>query len=113
VCKIKKWSNIDKNPIGTILEIIGTCGEFENESLVCLKRAHIKNVTDEVPKDVDKHLKGLIEDMGKGNIQDYVPRIDLSKELSIFFNKAFLCSEVLFNFLLAIPCLIRFAPLTF
>jgi protein SSD1 len=81
VCKIKKWSNIDKNPIGTILEIIGTCGEFENESLVCLKRAHIKNVTDEVPKDVDKHLKGLIEDMGKGNIPDYVPRIDLSKEL--------------------------------
>ena len=30
----------------------------------------------------------------------------LIKEFNIFFNNAFLCSEVLFNFLFAIPCLI-------
>ena len=34
-------------------------------------------------------------------------------ELSIFFIRAFLCSEVLFNFLLAKPCLIKLLPLIF
>lgn len=78
---MKRWSNIDKNPIGTILEIIGTCGEFKNESLVCLKRAHIQHCTDEVPKDVNDHLTKLISDMKNNSIEDYIPRIDLTNSL--------------------------------
>ena len=35
---------------------------------------------------------------------------DLIKELSIFLSKAFLCSDVLFNFLFAKPCLIKLLP---
>ena len=35
------------------------------------------------------------------------------KEFNIFLSNAFLCSEVLFNFLFAIPCLIRLLLLVF
>ena len=37
----------------------------------------------------------------------------LIKELSIFFIKAFRCSDVLFNFLYPKRCLIKFVPLVF
>jgi len=34
-----------------------------------------------VPKDVNNHLKTLISDMKDNNIEDYIPRVDLTNEL--------------------------------